>query len=338
MATTKAQRREIAIHIAIWSVILLLPYLLSSASQQYRIGGIPGSFFTIAGVIHAGIFYVNAFYLYPNLAHSWRWWLYVPAAMLLIAFSFMIKYQLVTRWYPDVMISGSGQFVFAPSLFVFVASIVYRRIIDSIRKEHIRKEHEAQQMSAELKFLRSQINPHFLFNVLTNMVSLARQKSDRLEGALIRLSDLMRYLTYDTQASRVTVQQEADYLKSYIELQKLRFSDSIRIEMHVKIDAGARELPIEPMLLTPFVENAFKHGASWLDDPYIDIDLSVADKRLSLKVTNPYDSSPGNAVDDNSGIGLDNVRTRLLLLYPGRHQLHIDDSNHVFQVHFNLTL
>ncbi len=143
------------------------------------------------------------------------------------------------------LVSGSGQFVFAPSLFVLAASLVYRRITDGIRKERIRKEYEAQQLSAELKFLRSQINPHFLFNVLTNMVSLARQNPTGSEGALIRLSDLMRYLTYDIQASRVTVQQEADYPKSYIELQKLRFSDSIRIVMYVKIDAGTGELPVE---------------------------------------------------------------------------------------------
>lgn len=337
-ATAIQRRREIAIHITTWSVILLLPYLLSSASQQYRIGGIPGSFFTIAGLIHAGIFYFNAFYLYPKLARGLHWWLYVPAAILLIALSLMLKYQLAARWYPDVMTSGSAQFVFAPSLFVFAASLVYRRVSDGIRKERIRKEHEAQQMAAELKFLRSQVNPHFLFNVLTNMVSLARQKSDLLEGALIRLSDLMRYLTYDTQATRVTVQQEADYLQSYVELQKLRFSDTVRIEMHVKIDAGAGEQPIEPMLLIPFVENAFKHGATRLDDPYIDIELRAANGQLNLKVTNPFDDIPDDGRDDNSGIGLDNVRTRLRLLYPGKHRLSTEDSGQVFQVHFNLTL
>ncbi len=332
------RRREIAIHITIWSVILLLPYLLSSASQQYRIGGMPGSFFTIAGLIHAGIFYFNAFYLYPKLARGLRWWLYVPAAILLIALSLMLKYQLAARWYPDVLASGSAQFVFAPSLFVFIASLIYRRITDGVRKERIRKEHEAQQMAAELRFLRSQINPHFLFNVLTNMVSLARQKSDRLEGALIRLSDLMRYMTYDTQATRVTVQQEADYLQSYVELQKLRFSDSVRIEMHVNLDAGAGELPIEPMLLIPFVENAFKHGASRLDDPYIDIGLTVADGQLTLNVVNPFDENPDDVRDDSPGIGLENVRTRLRLLYPGRHQLSTKDSGNLFQVHFNLIL
>lgn len=332
------QKREIAIHIGVWATILLLPYLVSSAGEGYKIGGLPAAFFVLAGIIHAGIFYFNAFYLYPKLARGWHWWLYVPCAIALITASFALKYQLVARLFPEVVLKSAAGLIFGPSVLVFVASLIYRRVTDGIRRERARKEYEAQQTAAELKLLRSQVNPHFLFNVLTNMVALARQKSDRLEDALIRLADLMRYMTYDTQATQVTVQQEMDYLRSYIELQKLRFSDAMRIELDIRMDTEAARLFIEPMVLIPFVENAFKHGASQVDQPYILIDLSVAEGLLTFKVVNPNDSHPDAMKDDHSGIGLENVRTRLKLTYPDKHSLAIDDRNNVFTVTLNLNL
>lgn len=332
------QKWEIAIHISIWITILLLPYLISSADEGYRIGGLPAAFFVMAGIIHAGIFYFNAFYLYPKLAHGWHWWLYIPCAIAVIMVSFSLKYQLITRFFPEVAFRNSAGLVFGPSVFVFAASLVYRRVSDGIRKERARKEYEAQQVAAELKLLRSQVNPHFLFNVLTNMVALARQKSDKLEGALIRLADLMRYMTYDTQATQVTLQQETDYLKSYIELQKLRFSDAMRIELDIQMDTDVAGLSIEPMILIPFVENAFKHGASWIDEPYILIGFEVVAGLLTLRVVNPYDSRANATKDDHSGIGLENVRTRLKLVYPEKHSLAIDGRNNVFTVTLNLDL
>jgi two-component system LytT family sensor kinase len=339
MTSLKTQQKwEIAIHISIWVTILLLPYLLSSADAEYRIGGLRPAFFTLAGIIHAGIFYFNAFYLYPKLARGWHWWLYIPCAIVLIMASFALKYQLIARLFPEVVLRNSAGLVFGPSVVVFMASLVYRRVSDGIRKEQARKEYEAQLVAAELKLLRSQVNPHFLFNILTTMVALARKKSDQLEGALIRLADLMRYMTYDTQATQVTLQQETDYLKSYIELQKLRFSDVMRIELDIQTDGNAAGLPMEPMILIPFVENAFKHGASWPEEPYILINLRVDDGLLTLRVENPYDFHPGAVKDDHSGIGLENVRTRLKLIYPDKYDLVIDDRNNVFTVTLNLNL
>ncbi|WP_426294747.1 sensor histidine kinase [Dyadobacter endophyticus] len=339
MASLKTQqKREIAIHISIWVTVLLLPYLLSSADEGYRIGGLPAAYFMLAGIIHAGIFYFNAFYLYPKLAHGWRWWLYIPCSMVLVMASFPLKYQIVAQLFPEVVLKNSAGLIFGPSVLVFAASLVYRRVSDGIRKERARKEYEAQHVAAELKFLRSQINPHFLFNVLTSMVALARQKSDLLEDALLRLSDLMRYMTYESQATRVTLEQEANYLKNYIELQKLRFSDSVRIDVQIRLDHETAGLLIEPMLLIPFVENAFKYGATGLEDPFINVRLEAAGGKLTLSLENTYDPDPFNDKDGNSGIGLENVRTRLRLIYPGNHSLVVGDEGTVFRVIFNLNL
>jgi len=212
----------IMFHVLIWSILILLPYLVSSADNDYKIGDIPGIFFTISGFIHAAIFYGNAFYLYPALLNKRFWWLYILLSVLLIVGSFQLKYQILISWFPQVLKNTTAaKFVFGPSVAIFIISIVYRKVIDQIRLERELKERRTTQLETELKFLRSQINPHFLFNVLTNLVSLARKKSDKLEQSLIMLSDLMRYSVYDAQGKKATLQKEIEYLNSYIELQKL---------------------------------------------------------------------------------------------------------------------
>src|SRR5690606_33933785 len=135
--------------------------------------------------------------------------------------------------------------------FVFFAiSIVYRKILDTIHRERLQKEERAEQLATELKFLRSQINPHFLFNTLTNLVSLARKKSELLEPALIQLSDLMRYMLYDTQGKRVPLSKEITYLRNYIGLQQLRFGEHIDVSIAIELSPDVEQQSlIEPMLL-----------------------------------------------------------------------------------------
>src|SRR5690606_22449231 len=187
--------------------------------------------------------------------------------------------------------------------------------------EKEQKERQAEQLAMELKFLRSQISPHFLFNVLTNLVSLARKKSDLMEPSLIMLSDLMRYMLYDSEIRKVPLEKEVAYLKSYIALQQLRFGDDTPIETLIDVAPDQEQLHIEPMLLIPFVENAFKHGIGWIADPWISIRLVVADNRLTFTVRNRYAINGSDSKDSSSGIGLANVGTRLKLLYPDQHIL-----------------
>ncbi|CAL1516449.1 histidine kinase [Chitinophaga sp. MM2321] len=326
----------IALHVLIWSMLLLLPYFVSTADNDYRVGPIPGLFFTLAGFIHIIIFYGNAYLLYPRLL-NWRyWWLYIIAAVLLLVGSFQLKYHIMAAWFPELLKNvGAYKFVFGPSVVVFIISIIYRKIIDRARFEKEQKEKQAAQLSTELKFLRSQISPHFLFNVLTNLVSLARKKSDRLEPSLIKLSDLMRYMLYDSQGKKVAVTKEITYLNSYIELQKLRFGNDVKIDNNIVLDESADHCNIEPMLLIPFVENAFKHGVG-LKDPWINIKLTVKDGGLLFEVLNQYDNEPGESKDDSSGIGLLNVKSRLDLLYKNNYTLTINNDDNLF--HITLTL
>lgn len=176
-----------------------------------------------------------------------------------------------------------------------------------------------------------------MFNVLNNLVALARKKSDSLEPAIVSLSQLMRYMLYESDDSRVLLGKEVEYIKSFISLQMLRFRDSVKTNLNVEgnIDFYA----IEPMLLIPFVENAFKHGTGTLETAVIDISLSVdeATRQMRFNVTNdvgPADDSK----DDSSGIGIANVRRRLAILYPDKHELIIANTPDKFTVDLTIHL
>jgi LytS/YehU family sensor histidine kinase len=333
----KVKHINITLHVLIWGTVLLLPYFVSTAANDYKIGSVPGLLFTESGLIHMAIFYINVFYLYPKFYNRRFWLLYILTSILLIFSSFWLKHHIMVTWFPDIVKDLSVyKFIFPPSIVVFIISVIYCRIVDRIRTEQKQKEKQAAQLLTELKFLRSQISPHFLFNVLTNLVSLARKKSDKLEESLIMLSDLMRYMLYDAQGKKVALQKEIEYLSSYIELQKLRFGNDVQVNSRIELDDEGDQYTIEPMLLIPFVENAFKHGVGYNEQPQIDIELSVYKGVMIFEVQNKFENEPAASKDENSGIGLINVRSRLNLLYHEGYTLVINDQNNLF--HITLTL
>lgn len=256
-------------HVIVWVAVLFFPYFIADPGTGYAIGPLPGSFFTLAGIIHLMLFYTNAYYLFPTFFRPRRRGLYVLLSVVLVGVTLILKMAILQHLYPDIPITSvTSRIVFAPSFGFYVASIVYRNILNNIRWERVQKEAQAERLATELKFLRSQINPHFLFNTLANLVSLARIRSGNLEPALIQLADLMRYTLYEAQDKRVPLSKEITYLYNYIGLQKLRFGDEVVIDIDINTGpAGAEQYLIEPMLLIPFVENAFKHGTGHLEQP-----------------------------------------------------------------------
>jgi LytS/YehU family sensor histidine kinase len=194
----------------------------------------------------------------------------------------------------------------------------YRFIMEFMQQENRARE----SMTMELSFLRSQVSPHFMFNTLNSMVALARKKSDKLEPALIELSNLMHYMLYESDQEKVNLSKEIDYIQSYIDLQTLRFGHNVRIAFKVN-----EPLPvdpcIEPMLLIPLIENAFKHGVGLIEDPEIMIQLQVEAAHLLLTVRNKYNATTPEVKDRTSGIGLVNLERRLKLLYPDKHKLEL---------------
>jgi LytS/YehU family sensor histidine kinase len=204
------------------------------------------------------------------------------------------------------------------------------------KNENQKKEMENEKLSSELLFLKSQVNPHFFFNTLNNIYSLANSKSDNAPVAIAKLSQLMRYMLYESNVSLVPLSRELEYLHSYIDLQRLRFRNNIRIDF--SIEGAVDDKMIEPMLFIPFVENAFKHGPSLQQNPSIAILLRTFDHQLYFSVENTFEKNGNEYKDKNSGIGLQNIKRRLDLLYPNSHELIVHESKPVFKVELTLTL
>ena len=198
------------------------------------------------------------------------------------------------------------------------------------------QEKENENLKTELSLLRSQVSPHFMFNVLNNMVALARKQSDQLEPSLIKLSSLMRYMLYEADEDTVPLEKEIEYLQSYIDLQQQRFGKNVIVNVTFSVNDDHHY--IEPMLLIPFVENAFKHGTGMIEDARIDIDLKTEKNKLLFTVRNKFNNVSNNVKDKTSGIGLANVKRRLNLLYGGNHSLLITKNDDCFKVSLEIFL
>lgn len=324
----------IILHVLPWVGLLLIPFAFHSRDESAAgLGALPASYFMLTNMVNMGLFYFNALYFFPRFCNARRWFIYLPGIVMVIVGLFYGKLALMSAIFPDVHADTQVERMqIWSSLFALLLSIVYRLGFDAVKRQQELKERDAEKLASELQFLRARISPHFFFNVLNNLVAMARAKSDRLEGSLLRLSDLMRYVLYEASGDRVPVEREIEYLKSYIELQKMRFED---IRISVNIHNGSPQHTIEPLLLIPFVENAFKHGTGSINDPFIDIRLSVENFRLRLDISNSV-GNPGS--DRNSGIGLKNAQRRLRLAYPERHELSIREERDIFRVNLILEL
>ena len=268
-----------------------------------------------------GLFYVHAYWLMPSflfrrkkLAYGIALTISVLAAALLSGLAFfLISHPAGHNFYHAV-----GRRIII-MIFFILASASLGAFGENARLEKARKEKETEHLRTELSFLRGQINPHFMLNVLNSMVLMARKRSELLEPALLELAGLMRYAVYEAGHEKIRLEDELEYLRVYIDLQMLRFRDDVTVQFNIPDCAGSQF--IEPMLLIPLVENAFKHGIGLVDSPVILIDVTfAANEMLSVSVKNKY--NPLLQEEDKlPGIGLMNLQKRLDLIYPGTHRL-----------------
>jgi len=211
-----------------------------------------------------------------------------------------------------------------------IYALLIKLAIDWFESQKLRNELVTQTQASELALLRSQVNPHFLFNTLNNIYSLVYKKSDDAPEAVMKLSAIMRYMLYDATSERVALEKEVEYLQSFIELQNLRLKQKNFVEMNI---LGAMEgHTIAPMLLIPFVENAFKHGSRNVTKPGIIIHLLVEPGQLHFEVTSYLRKNTGAPVDKAGGVGLSNTMRRLQLIYPDKHHLDIIHGDDTFTI------
>jgi LytS/YehU family sensor histidine kinase len=216
------------------------------------------------------------------------------------------------------------------TIFFGIANLLY----NNFRLKLITQQQQIQMREAELNYLKSQTNPHFLFNTLNNIYGLATEKSDIAPESILPLSTILRFMLYETGEKFITLEKELDIIRDYIALEKLRYDDLLNIDFICEIQDI--KVPLRPLLLIPLIENAFKHGASEdIGEPFINIHLSVADKRLMLVVKNSSENSETNGVKEN--IGLANLRRQLHLLYTD-YELSVEQGEAMFTATLKINL
>jgi sensor histidine kinase YesM len=334
----------ILLHVAAWTFYFSLPYLLRSPENE-RPGPKPshdadaGFYFSwIMNFTWATLFYFNAYVLIPRYIHRKKYLQFTMWHAITFIGVLLEVYLLINVFFKPPRYELRTVFInLVIYLFIFALSTAYQLIKDKINSDKLAQEKQNEVLKTELSLLRSQVSPHFMFNVLNNMVSLARKQSDLLEPSLIKLSSLMRYMLYEADEEKVSIEKEMDYLQSYIDLQQQRFGKKVQVKVHMHtLDEQYR---LEPMLLIPFVENAFKHGTGMIEDAQIDIDLEAEKNVLQFTVSNKYNPASREIKDKTSGIGLTNVKRRLNLLYGKNHTLTITTDNNWFvaslKIHLN---
>lgn len=208
--------------------------------------------------------------------------------------------------------------------YIVLPAAVYG-IEQSFKSEQVNRKLKEEVVKAELSFLKSQINPHFLYNTLNYVYSLAIPVSDQLANAVLRLSDLMRYTLNDSPDGKVSLDKEVEYLESYVALFKMRFEPKFYVDFTTD---GITDQKIASLILIPFVENAFKHGVVNDETQPVRIKLKVQNKRLSFEVSNKISHSQK---DHSSGVGMVNIHRRLDLIYPEKHELLISNNGNTYK-------
>lgn len=328
---------KISIHIGFWLLFTVLPQFfyafLRHPNDMDRI-----YMFLLDFGINIICFYIAYFLFVPKLLKSSKKFLWI-----VLAFTFTVIYGYVSS---RIILSVAGDLdirffkKFTPlthhfrefiGTLLFLAYAGFIRLTENwIVDQRLKSELIKQNKESELALLKSQVSPHFLFNTLNNIYSLVYQQASNAPSAVVKLSEIMRYMLYEASTNKVMLEKETDYLFSFIELQSLRLKQKDFVKFNIKGQPNNKK--IAPMLLIPFVENAFKHCDKKANPPGIEITLGVSDDKIYFEVRNkvPPDSQAGTQVQ--GGIGLKNVKRRLQLIYPSTHELRIEKAENEYRI------
>ncbi len=285
------------------------------------------SLFAVSGYIYQiSTFYINYFIIMPLFFRKGKNLQLIFSWILLIAYfigmRYLIEEVLYLKWFGvHNYFEGTSISYYIVDNLYYAASIIFPSVIlyiilhwMKVEKQQLTLKESA--VNAEVNFLKSQVNPHFVFNTLNNIYSLVYHKSDKALPAIERLSELMRYMTSETSASKISLAKEIKYIDSFLELESLRVNGEANVKFTVKGETDG--VMIAPLLLIPFIENGFKHGVvTDTTSPFI-IELEVKNNKLILYTNNKINKSQK---DSSSGIGLQNVQRRLDLIYPENYNL-----------------
>jgi len=297
----------------------------------------------ISILFYITLVYYNIKYLIPNFLTEktfLKYCLFLLGTILIITpIKVLILYALF-QYYPEVRptIIRDQSWYFLTNFLVMGGSTLFKIITDWMAYQRDSKDLQTQTMQSELRFLKSQINPHFLFNTLNNLYALTLKKSDKAPDIVIKLSEMMRYMLYECNEKRVELHKEVHYLKNYLDLEKLRKGKTVDINFQVK--GSIQNQQIAPLLFIPFLENSFKHGANnHISAGFVKILLEADTQHVRFFIENSKaEALPTQNHIRSGGIGLVNVRRRLDLLYPNKHELTIQDNPKTYAITLNLDL
>ena len=360
MIVTKSKSNliTIIIHILIWAVFGMILFFFTPLSWNIAVPYQLWIKQSITMFLLVIAYYLNSFVLVPRFLLKNRTMVYLliaaaVAAVLVIAGRYVDEWLNLPQLMDDAFHKkgpprhhrghrewdiGTIAAMIGTSALVIGISTSVTAIQKWQKDKQSHQEMEQDKISSELSFLKAQINPHFFFNTLNNIYALTLINADTSRKAIHQLSRMMRYVLYDTQNTTTQLSQEIAFIKDYISLMQLRLTDVVKIEF--SSPAALKDVAIAPMLFLPFVENAFKHGVSATQQSHINIIVEQQENTLILKVVNTVIKEQSNNLEEGSGIGLNNTRRRLDLLYPGRYSLDINENTaeNIYSVHLMLNL
>lgn len=346
---------EVCIHILIWALVFYITYSnFGVRLKLYHSEGLfqhalefSSTFFIMVCVdllIKIGLFYTAAFYLWPLWLKKHRNTKILIIIVLLFILTALLSLGLnrsIFYAYADTRMHKTAALIaysLGLHLVVLLMALGYRLSKDWASNEVMKKQLLQDKLESELHFLKAQIHPHFLFNTLNNLYAEARSfEPPTVANGIAKLSHMMRYMIYESNVTQISLDKELQYIDSYIALQKLRIATSDPVEIEFHKDISNTTCTIAPMLFIPFVENAFKYGINIEAHSFIHILLKTEGNTLYFEVCNSLWPQSGIS-ETASGFGLKNVKRRLSLLYPDRHDLDISSTETEFKIVLTLQI
>jgi LytS/YehU family sensor histidine kinase len=328
-------------HLVIWMLVFGLWFFLRHDGYALEATAFKVTLIKVTDL--AMMVYITNYLLIPKLLYKGRYFWFTLAFIAMILTSSIIKMNILghvtnnpallnlsvntkERIYDNII----------PHFFLVMAGAAFKLMMDYTKMQQRMVEMAKEKAEAELNFLKSQINPHFLFNSLNSVYFLIEKNNVDARGALHKFSDMLRYQLYEMNDNRVPVEKEIQYLQDYIDLQKLRKDDNYVIEFTCSPDV--KEFSIEPLLLIPFIENAFKYISHYKNQlNFIRIQLIMIKGEFNFRIENSKESVE-KLTEKHSGIGLVNVKRRLVLLYPDKHRLKISNGIDIYNVELNIKI
>jgi len=337
---------EATIHILIWGVAYFLILNYVSTISDFRKDSGPFWLAILFGMLmNQVIFYATAFFIVPRFLRLKQIPLLIITLILVFALINLFESFIDYYWLVGFFSSESESFLSylgynaTSSFFILLLGLSYALIKSWIKNEKLKRVLSEEKLTTEMAFLKSQINPHFLFNVLNSFYAKALKNNvPELADGISKLAELMRYMVYETNEDKVALEKEIHHLKKFIQVYQLRIAEDDDVFINFTIKGAVENVKISPMLLIPFVENAIKHGIDTKAKSIIDISLELSQNNFSYKVSNTMHRSTNGITDASSGFGLDNLKKRLSILYPNAHTIQTKEENGFFISLLNLEL